>query len=61
MISNEDEKRTARDIILEAALRKHDEDGCTCDRRYVMSCMRLAQAVLVVGSRSSGEPGTVIR
>lgn len=35
--------------ILAEALKLHDAEGCTCDRRYIMSCPNMAQAILKQG------------
>lgn len=38
-----------REQILTKATEIHDETGCRCDRKYLYSCVRLAQAILEVG------------
>lgn len=40
-----------RERIIAAATVIHDEQGCGCDRRYLMSCPRLAAAILSVAQR----------
>jgi hypothetical protein len=39
-----------RDELVAAATEIHDREGCACDRRYLMSCTRLAAAVLRAGA-----------
>lgn len=41
-----------RDNVLSAAQKIHDESGCQCDPRYIMSCARMGPAILEVGRRS---------
>lgn len=43
-----------RDEILRRAQTEHDQ-GCNCDPRYVMSCPRMAAAVLRCGRNNSTE------
>jgi hypothetical protein len=35
-----------RAAILAEATRIHDEQGCTCDRKYLLTCSRLQRAIL---------------
>ena len=35
-----------REQRIAAATELHDREGCTCDRRYLMSCPRMAAAIL---------------
>ncbi len=37
-----------REKLIAAATKIHDRKGCSCDRRYIMSCPRMAAAVLKV-------------
>lgn len=39
----------AREELIEVATRLHDESGCGCDRRYLMSCPAMAGAILQAG------------
>lgn len=34
-----------REQIIAAATKIHDDGGCQCDRKYLMSCPRMASAV----------------
>lgn len=43
-----------REQILAAATEIHDREGCRCDRKYLMSCSRLAAAILRCGSLPDG-------
>lgn len=45
-----------REELIEAATKVHDDQGCGCDRRYLMSCPRLAAAVLEVARRPRAAP-----
>lgn len=38
-----------REELIAEATRIHDEQGCGCDPKYLMSCPRLAQAILSLG------------
>lgn len=40
------EPKPSREEIIAAATRIHDDEGCNCDRKYLMSCTRLAAAIL---------------
>lgn len=42
-----------RERLIEVGAGLHDETGCPCDRRYLMSCPGMASAIL--------QAGTVIR
>lgn len=39
-----------RAALIEAATEEHDRAGCRCDRKYLMSCVNLAAAILRVGA-----------
>lgn len=39
-----------REQIIAQATAIHDEQRCGCDRRYLMSCQRLAAAILGLAS-----------
>lgn len=39
-----------REEILAAAKIEHDAAGCGCDPKYLMSCGRMAQAILAQGN-----------
>jgi hypothetical protein len=38
-----------REKLIEVAAGLHDEAGCSCDRRYLMSCPQMASAILQAG------------
>lgn len=38
-----------REELIEVAAGLHDEDGCSCDPRYLMSCPNMANAILRAG------------
>jgi hypothetical protein len=38
-----------REALIAAATVLHDEEGCSCDRKYLMSCHRMANAILRSG------------
>lgn len=38
-----------RQELINKATELHDADGCSCDRRYLMSCPRMANAILQAG------------
>lgn len=40
---------TTREELIEVAAGLHDEGGCSCDRRYLMSCPNMANAILRAG------------
>ncbi|MEU4558394.1 hypothetical protein AB0F72_08390 [Actinoplanes sp. NPDC023936] len=44
-----------RDQLLAAATVIHDEQGCTCDRKYLMSCWRMAVAIVGLASRTPAD------
>lgn len=48
-----------REQLIAAATELHDREGCSCDRKYLMSCPRMASAVLRSGpaARDSWRPG----
>lgn len=35
-----------REELIEVAAAAHDEAGCSCDRRYLMSCPKMTSAIL---------------
>jgi hypothetical protein len=39
-----------REELIAAAAELHDQEGCSCDRKYLMSCPRMASAILRAGS-----------
>jgi hypothetical protein len=39
-----------REEIVAEATRRHDATDCRCDRRYILSCPRMASAVLEMGT-----------
>jgi len=39
-----------RDELIAAATELHDQEGCSCDRRYLMSCPNMANAILRAGA-----------
>lgn len=41
-----------RDQLVAAATAAHDEQGCGCDRRYLMSCPKFAAAILSLGKQA---------
>lgn len=52
-------KGPTREELIEVATGLHDEGGCSCDRRYLMSCPNMANAILRAGRviRDGSEPG----
>lgn len=38
-----------REALIAAATELHDAEGCSCDRKYLMSCHRMANAILRSG------------
>jgi hypothetical protein len=50
-----------RGELIAVATHLHDESGCQCDPRYLMSCPVMANSVLqagrVIRERSRREPG----
>lgn len=46
-----------RTLLVEAATAIHDEQGCSCDRRYLMSCPRLAAAILGLAASATSTAG----
>ena len=40
-----------RNKLLAEGIRIHDEQGCSCDRKYIMSCPNLAAAILSLGDK----------
>jgi hypothetical protein len=44
----------SRAELIAAATRIHDDQGCGCDPRYLMSCRRLANAILSLTRRAEG-------
>jgi hypothetical protein len=46
----------SREEIIARARRVHDESGCSCDRRYIMSCPRMTAAVLAQGREEAENP-----
>ncbi len=47
-----------REQLVFTATRLHDETGCICDRRYVLSCPKLAAAILSLAERPAGQRDT---
>ena len=43
----------ARKQIIAAATKIHDDGGCHCDRKYLMSCTRMASAILSTAKAKS--------
>jgi hypothetical protein len=41
--------KPTREELIEVATGLHDVTGCSCDRRYLMSCPNMANAVLQAG------------
>lgn len=41
--------KLTRQELIEVAASLHDEAGCSCDRRYLMSCPNMANAILQAG------------
>lgn len=41
--------KLTREELIEVAAGLHDETGCSCDPRYLMSCPSMANAVLQAG------------
>jgi len=42
-------EKLTREELTEVAAGLHDETGCSCDPRYLMSCPSMANAVLQAG------------
>ncbi len=59
-----------RDELIAAATELHDQEGCSCDRKYLMCCPKLANAILRSGAAARAantadtpavvQPGSVI-
>ncbi len=49
--------KPTREEIIEAARRIHDREGCGCDRKYLMSCARMAAAILRARQSTTTEAG----
>lgn len=45
-VSGMDEQR---ERLIAAATELHDREGCSCDRKYLMSCPNMANAILRSG------------
>jgi hypothetical protein len=43
-----------REEIIARAIHIHDEAGCGCDPKYIMSCPNMANAILQVGWENNG-------
>lgn len=42
--------------LITAAKKLHDESGCDCDPKYIMSCSRMTNAILQAGKDFTGTP-----
>jgi hypothetical protein len=45
----------SREELIRKATEIHDQKGCHCDRKYLMSCPNLANAILQLGNRKEPE------
>jgi len=46
-----------REELMAEATKIHDDGGCRCDPKYLMSCARMAMAILEAGKAETGRMG----